>query len=76
MGSDGIHLRLLRELAEQLAKSLSILYSQSWLTGEVPDYWRLASVTTIYKKSQKEDLGNYRPVSLILVQGRLWSSSP
>ncbi|KFW66388.1 hypothetical protein AS28_06403, partial [Pygoscelis adeliae] len=64
MGPDGIHSRALRELAEELAKPLSIIYQQSWLMGEVPDDWRLANVTPIYKKGRKEDLGNYRPVSL------------
>ncbi|GAB0182372.1 mitochondrial enolase superfamily member 1 [Grus japonensis] len=63
MGLDGIHPRVLRELAEELAKPPSIIYQQSWLTGEVPDDWRLANVTPIYKKGRKEDLGNYRPVS-------------
>ncbi|KAK4828567.1 hypothetical protein QYF61_027657 [Mycteria americana] len=71
MGPDGIHLRVLRELAEELAKPLSIIYQQSWLTGEVPDNWRLANVTPIYKKGQKEDAGNYRPVSLTLVPGKI-----
>ena len=32
----------------------------SWLTGELPEDWRLASVTPIYKRSCKEDQGNYR----------------
>ncbi|KAK4808573.1 hypothetical protein QYF61_009876 [Mycteria americana] len=36
MGPDGIHPRVLRELVEELAKPLSIIYQQSWLTGEVP----------------------------------------
>ncbi|KAK4819260.1 hypothetical protein QYF61_000471 [Mycteria americana] len=67
MGPDGIHPRVLRELVEVLTKLLSILYQQSWLTGEVPIDWRLANVTPIYKKGQKEDLGNYRPVSLTSV---------
>jgi len=49
MGPDGIHPRVLRELEEELAKPLSIIYQQSWLTGEVPDDWRIASVTPIYK---------------------------
>ncbi|KAK4818205.1 hypothetical protein QYF61_008589 [Mycteria americana] len=44
---------------------------QSWLTGEVPADWRLANVTPIFKKGQKEDPGNYRPVSLTSVPGKL-----
>ncbi|KAK4830972.1 hypothetical protein QYF61_014431 [Mycteria americana] len=68
---DGIHLRVLRELAEELAKPLSIIYQQSWLTGEVPDDWRLASLMPIYKKGRKEDPGNYRPVSLTSVLGKI-----
>ncbi|GAB0190115.1 hypothetical protein GRJ2_001476800 [Grus japonensis] len=71
MGPDGIHPRVLRELAEELAKPLSIIYQQSWLTGEVPDNWRLANVMPIYKKGQKDDPGNYRPVSLTLVPGKI-----
>ncbi|KFW68850.1 hypothetical protein AS28_04328, partial [Pygoscelis adeliae] len=71
MGPDGIHPRVLRELAEELAKPLSIIYQQSWLTGEVPDDWRLANVMPIYKKGRKEDPGNYRPVSLTSVPGKI-----
>ncbi|GAB0181302.1 mitochondrial enolase superfamily member 1 [Grus japonensis] len=67
MGPDGIPPRVLRELVEALTKPLSIISQQSWLTGEVPVDWRLASVTSIYKKGRKEDLRNYRPVSLTLV---------
>jgi len=71
MGMDGIHPRVLKELAEELAKALSIIYQQSWLTGEVPDDWRIANVTPIYKKGQKEDPGNYRLVSLTSVLGKV-----
>ncbi|KAK4826432.1 LOW QUALITY PROTEIN: hypothetical protein QYF61_009129 [Mycteria americana] len=71
MGPDEIHPRVLKELAEELTKPLSIIYQQSWLTGEVPADWRLANVTPIFKKGQKEDPGNYRPVSLTSVPGKL-----
>jgi len=71
MGQDRIHLRVLRELAEELAKILFVICQQSWLTGEVPDDWRIISVTHIYKKGQKEEPGNYRPVSLTLVLGKI-----
>ena len=52
MGPDGIHPRVLRELAEELAKPLSIIYRQSWLSGEVSVDWRLANVTPVYKKGR------------------------
>ncbi|KAJ7418310.1 hypothetical protein WISP_59782 [Willisornis vidua] len=76
MRPDGIHPRVMRELANELAKLVSIIYQQSWLTGKVPDDWRLASLTPIHKKGRKDDQGKYRPVILISVQARLWSRLP
>jgi len=37
----------------------------------VPGDWRIARVTLIYRKGWKEDPGNYRPVSLTLVRGKI-----
>ncbi|GAB0177643.1 mitochondrial enolase superfamily member 1 [Grus japonensis] len=71
MGLDGIHPRVLRELVEVLTKPLSIIYQQCWLTGEVPVDWKLANVTSIYKKGWEEDLGNCRPISLTSVPGKV-----
>jgi len=71
MGLDGVHPRVLRELAEVLTKPLPIIYQQSCLTGEVPVDWRLANVTTIYKKGWKEEPGNCKPVSLTSVLGKI-----
>ncbi|TRZ05653.1 hypothetical protein HGM15179_021454 [Zosterops borbonicus] len=56
LGPDGIHPRVIRELEDELAKPLSIIYQQSWLTGEVPDDWKLANVTPIHKKGGVEDV--------------------
>ena len=62
---------MLRELAEVIAELLSIIYQCSLLTGEVPEDWRLANMTPIYKKGCREDPGNYRPVSLTSVPGKI-----
>ncbi|KFO70702.1 hypothetical protein N303_03709, partial [Cuculus canorus] len=71
MGLDGIHPRVLKELADVLSKPLSVIFQRSWLTGEVPLDWRLADVVPIYKKGCREDAGNYRPVSLTSVLGKV-----
>ncbi|PKU35998.1 rna-directed dna polymerase from mobile element jockey-like [Limosa lapponica baueri] len=71
MGPDGIHLRVLRELVEVLTEPLSIIYRQSWQTGEVPADWRLENETPIHKKGWKDDSGNSRPVSLTSVPGKV-----
>ncbi|KFO62214.1 hypothetical protein N302_02598, partial [Corvus brachyrhynchos] len=74
MGPDGIHSRVMKELLEEFAELLSIIYHHSWLTREVMDkeaIWRLARVMLIHKKGQKEDLGNYRPISLTSLPDRV-----
>ena len=71
MGLDGMYPRVLRELVELLTKPLSIIYQQSWLTREVPVDWKLANVIPIHKKGWKEDAGNYRPVSVTLLSGKV-----
>ncbi|GAB0206850.1 mitochondrial enolase superfamily member 1 [Grus japonensis] len=43
----------------------------SWLTREIPVDWKLENMMLIYKKGKKEDPGNYRPVSLTLVPGKV-----
>ena len=69
MESDRIHLRVLKELAEVIAKPLSTIYQHLRSTGEIPEDWRLASVTPLYKRHE-ENPENYKPVSLSLVLGK------
>ena len=59
--------RLLRELAEVTAEPLSIIFVRPWILGEVPEDWRIANVSLVFKKGKKEDVGNSRPVSLTSV---------
>ncbi|GAB0210119.1 protein NYNRIN-like [Grus japonensis] len=59
------------ELADIIARPLSTIFERSWKTGEVPEDWRKANVTLVFKKGKKEDSGNYRPVSLISIPGKV-----
>lgn len=49
--------------------SLRVLFG-SWLSGEVPGDWNKESITLVFEKGRKEDLGNYRPVSLMSPPGK------
>ena len=71
MGPDGIHPRVLRELADIIARPLSVIYQWYWESGEVPVNWKLANVIRNFKKGKKEDPSNYRPVSLTSVPGKI-----
>ena len=66
-----MHPRVLREFTDVVAKTLSIILQQSWLTGDVPVDWRLANVTPIFKTGWKDDPGSYRPISLTLVSRKV-----
>lgn len=49
--------RLMRELAKNLATPFSTICQQSWLKGEVPADWELANVVSFCNRGQKDDPG-------------------
>lgn len=71
MEQDTTHQRIPKDLLEVLTKPFSIIYEQPWLTGVVPAEWRFSNMTLIYKKDQKDHLGNSRAVCLTSIPGNI-----
>ena len=64
-GLDGVPNKLLKLAAHIVAPSLTEIFAQSINTGIFPTEWKIARVTPIFKKGKKNDLNNYRPISVI-----------
>ena len=74
---DGLNARVFRECRSGIAPVLAYIYNVSFAQGYVPDKWRQANAVPIYKKGEKYDPANYRPVSLTCIYfsfvARPWS---
>ena len=70
-GIDYISSRCLKEALIALNTQISYLFDISVKSGIFPDLWKIATVVPLFKGGQKEDVSNYRPVSLLPVPGKI-----
>ena len=66
-GPDGLSARVLKECSSEIAPILALIYNETLAQGTVPDDLRQANVAPIFKKGEKYDAANYRPVSLTCI---------
>ena len=73
-GPDGLHSRLLKELADQIAGPISAFFNQTLERRKLPDDWKKANISSIFKKGSKNIPANYRPISLTSILCKLMES--
>ena len=64
-GVDCLGPRLLKLTAPVISKCVAYMINQSVTSGFFPDELKIAKVTPIYKKGDRSDPGNYRPISIL-----------
>jgi hypothetical protein len=64
-GLDTINNRMVKECAASLSVPMTMIINESLKEGEVPLAFKTAVIKPLYKKGPSNELGNYRPVSLL-----------
>ena len=70
-GPDEIPARILQVLSFEIAPVLTTIFSQSIQSGNLPNQWKKAWITPVFKKGGRSVPSNYRPVSLTSISCKL-----
>lgn len=71
MGPDEIHPKMLKKLKDEISTPLTALMKKSLKQGVLPNDWKVAHITPIFKKGAKNLAVNYRPISLTSIVGKI-----
>ena len=66
-GHDNISSAILKSIANEISDCITLIINQSISTGSCPENLKLAKVVPIFKKDDKSQIKNYRPISVLPV---------
>ena len=71
-GPDEICHKLIKAFGYHLVKPLTLLLNRSLQLGQVPQQWKIANVSVIFKnKGNNNDPTNYRPITITSCLGKI-----
>ena len=70
-GPDDISAEFIHEILPFIVTPIHYIVNLSLKTGDVPNQWTVSKVTPLFKKGNREEMGNYRPISLMSVLAKV-----
>ena len=70
-GPDELHGKLLKNTAKESALLLQPIFQCSTESGAIPEAWKKATISPVYKKDDRSDPANYRQVSLTCISCKI-----
>jgi len=71
-GPDGLRMAVLSEACSHILGPLQVLYNTINTSGNIPSNFKIARVIMIHKKNSKQNMGNYRPISMENHIAKVW----
>jgi len=71
-GPDGLKMSVYSEACENLILPLQALFNTINSTGLIPDNFKTAKVILLHKKKSKQNMANYRPISMSNHISKIW----
>ena len=71
-GHDMISIRMIKICDASICKPLELIFRSCLENGKFPTEWKKANVVPTHKKGDKQNLKNYRPISLLPVAGKIF----
>ena len=71
-GHNGISIKMIQLCGNTLTNPLLIIFKNALTSGTFPDSWKKGNVVPVHKKSSKQIIGNYRPISLLPIFGNVF----
>ena len=71
-GPDGLRMSVYAEACSQIVRPLQVLYNAINANGNIPTNFKTARVILLHKKNSKQDMANYRPISMANHISKIW----
>ena len=73
-GHDGISSELLKLIANDISKCITVIINQSLTSGIFSNLLKIAKVPPIFKKENNKLITNYRPISVLPVISKIFET--
>ena len=69
-GHDDISVKMIKLCGDEICLPLLIIFRN--ILGIYPSQWKLENVTPVHKKKDKQNVGKYRPISLLPIFDKIF----
>ena len=70
-GIDSIDIKVVKHVIHLISEPLSLLFNECLSNGIFPTQMKIARVTPIHKKGKRNDVNNYRPISILTIFSKI-----